>query len=241
MMLMGLVGSLSSRADVFLVPDPTADRIARVNSAGVVTNAVSTGLNTPEQVALDADGDFFVADSALGSVLEFPAAGGGPNPVGDAVPGVTTLAFDANGVLHVGLPGDGTIRKLNGGTFQIVATLAGASPRSIAFAPGGNLFVADSVGNRIFEVTPAGGSSVFATDVTAPFAVAFDAKGSLHVTDTQKGGRILTFAGNSGNPKDVQTGLGTVRGLAFDRSDVAHYLTGAGELRKVTGLSLIHI
>ncbi len=231
-MLAITAGSLAVRADVFLVPDPTADRIARVNGAGVVSSAISTGLDTPEQVAVDANGNLYVADSAAGKVLQFPAAGGGPNQIGDAVAGVTSLAFDKDGVLHVAIPGDRTIRKLVSNTFQILTTLeAGASPRCIAFAPGGNLFAA--AGNKIFEVTPAGGSSPFSSDVTAPFAVAFDSTGKLFVTDTQQGGRILTFTGNSGNTKDEATGLGAVRGLAFDRANVAHYLTSGGELRKV--------
>jgi hypothetical protein len=209
-----------------------------VNTAGAVSNAISIGLDTPEQVAVDAAGNLYVADSGLGKVLQYPASGGGPNQIGDAVPGVTSLAFDAAGVLHVARPGDGTIRKLNGSTFEILVTLVGASPRSIAFDPnGGNLLVADSAGNRIFEVTPAGGQDPIAgpTNVTAPYAVAFDATGKLHVTDTEMGGRIFTFTGNSGNTKNVETGLGAVRGLAFDRANVAYYLTGTGQLRKLTG------
>jgi hypothetical protein len=101
-------------ADVFLVPDATADLIVRVNSAGAKSNLVTSGLTTPEQAVVDASGNLYGA----GKVLESPLVGGGPIQIGDAVSGVTALAFE----------------------------------------PGGNLFVADNAGNRIFEVMAAGGS-----------------------------------------------------------------------------------
>lgn len=233
-----LLGGASSRADVFLVADPTADRIARVNSAGVVSNAVSTGLNTPEQAVTDAMGNLYVADSGAGKVFQFPAAGGGPIQVGNDVAGVTALAFDAAGVLHVAVPGDRTIRKLDGNSFVSVVTLPAGTPRSFAFDPAsGDIFIADNTGHKIYQAAPGGNASVLSNDVTAPFAVAFDMAGKLHATDTQFGGRIVFFAGGNANnnAKEVSRNLGAVRGLAFDRANDAHYLTSSGELRKVTG------
>ena len=230
-----LLGGLIARADVFLVADPTADRIARVNAAGAVSAAVSTGLDTPEQAVADALGNLYVADSAAGKILQYPAAGGGPVQIGDAVAGVTALAFDASGVLHVAVPGDRTIRKLVGNAFQTVVTLPAGTPRSFAFDPGnGDIYAA---ADKIYTATPGNSPAVFSADVTAPFGVAFDATGKLHVSDTQFGGRIVFFAGGNvnNNAKEVTRNLGTVRGLAFDRANDAFYLTSGGELRKVTG------
>jgi hypothetical protein len=225
-------------ADVFYVPDVTGDTITRVNNAGAKNAVVDTGLVTPQQVAVDAAGDFYVADSGVGKVLKYPSAGGAPTQVGNDVPELSALAFDANGILHVASLSDDSIRKLTSGTFQLLATVTG-SPRSIAFAPDGSLAVADATGNRVVEVKPDGSQSVISEDLTAPFAVAFDRAGKLHVTDTESGGRIANFAGKNvgNNSKNMITGLGDVRGLAFDKGNVAHYLTGAGELRKVTGNS----
>jgi hypothetical protein len=227
--------------EVFLVPDPTADVVHRVNSAGVKTNLISTGLNTPEQAIADGNGNFYVADSGLGQVLRYPAAGGGPVQVGDAAPGVQSLAFDAAGTLYVACATDRTIRKLNAqNAFQIVVTLdANAALRGIAFGPDGHLFVADNtVGpeqkSRIYDVNPAGTFSVFSDDVISPYGVAFDSAGKLHASDADKGGRIVTFNPN-GKSMDVSTGLGAVRGIGLDRANIASFLTSGGELRKVTG------
>jgi streptogramin lyase len=239
--LLSLLTPTHVRADVFIVARGGDNLITRVSSTGAKIALVDTGLSNPQAVAYDADGDLYVADRGSNHVLRFPANGGGPVQVGDSVDGLTSLAFDASGVLHVTSDADRTVRKLSGNSFVIVATLAaGASPRSITFAADGKAYVADATGNRIFEVTPAGGSTIFSDDVTSPFGVAFDSAGRLHAADQAQGGRIVDFKPN-GKTRAVVSSLGSVRGLGFDRADGLFYGTATGFLRKVEGNGTVEI
>ena len=235
--LLSLIPAIA-RADAFYVTDSTQDVITRINRIGFTTSfpAGPSGLVEPQQVVLDAAGNAFVADSGLGKVMRFPADGSTPVQEGNDVPGVNALAFSPSGVLHVCSGTDDTIRKLSGNTFQMVATVtANAVLRSIAFDTNGDLYAADNAGSRIFKITPAGGQSVYSTAVSQPFAVAFDTAGKLHVTDAMDGGRIATFTGNGNNSRLVIGNLGSPRGLAFDKGNIAHYLTASGDLRRVNG------
>jgi hypothetical protein len=231
-------------AGVMLVPTGTNATVLRVNAVGISTSWISAGLMVPEQVIIDANGDALVADSGLGQVLRFPAGGGPSTVVGTPVPGVTSLAFDPSGVLHVTCATDRTLRKLTpGNTFEILATFPlGTEPRSLVIDAGGTLYVADRTGNRILEVNSAGVYSDFSTEVTAPYALAFDNAGKLHATDATDGGRLVTFnPTGKARPFDNNINLGTLRGLAFDEANTAHFLTSAGDLKKLAagGAALI--
>jgi sugar lactone lactonase YvrE len=82
----------------------------------------------------------------------------------------------------------------------------------------GNLFVAESFAGdigRIYECTPSGTCSIFASGLREPNGLAFDGKGNLFVTDSVTGS-IYEFAPN-GSRSTFASGLGFPRGLAFDR------------------------
>jgi hypothetical protein len=231
--LLALLGLGVARAGVFVVAEGAGNALTRVSAVGVKSSILSSGLNDPQGVAIDANGNIFIADA--NGVLMLPVGGGPAEPVGDPLDGPAGLAFDAEGVLHVATTGDDSVWKLDGEDFVLLAPLpGGAEPQSIAFDASGNLFTANTGNDTLSEVTPAGGVSLFSDDVTAPFGVAFDAAGKLHASDTQQGGRIVTFNPN-GNAHAEATGLGDARGIGFDAAGDLFYVTGGGELRKVVG------
>src|SRR5437899_2757734 len=98
--------------------------------------------------------------------------------------------------------------------FSRVACL-GAVILTCSSAPAQNLFVSgsDAGGVKIFEFTPNGLQSIFASGLNAPNGLAFDGPGNLFVADA--GGSILKFT-----PDGAQTtfalGLADPNGLAFD-------------------------
>ncbi|HEX5011333.1 MAG TPA: choice-of-anchor tandem repeat NxxGxxAF-containing protein, partial [Planctomycetota bacterium] len=195
----------------------------------------------PQGVAVDAAGNLFVADAGSGRVLMFPAGGGPGVQVGDVLDGPSALAFDAAGVLHVCTTGDDQVWKLVGPDFVPLASLAaGATPRSLAFGPSGDLYTANEGDDTIGEVTPAGGVSVFSDDVSAPWGLAFDATGKLHASDSQQGGRIVSF-NPAGKAHAEVTGLGSTRSLGFDKAGDAYFLTAAGSLRRVVGTDSVEV
>jgi hypothetical protein len=99
-------------------------------------------------------------------------------------------------------------------------------------APAQNLFVSgsDAGGVKIFEFTPNGLQSIFASGLNAPNGLAFDGAGNLFVADA--GGSILKFT-----PDGAQTtfalGLADPNGLAFDSAGNL-FVADGGSILKFT-------
>jgi sugar lactone lactonase YvrE len=139
--------------------------------------AAAAPLNQPTGVATDAAGDVFIADSRNYRVREVVQATGN----------IVTVA----GTGGVGSSGDGgpaTVATLN-------------TPSAVALDPAGNVFIADSNGERVREVTKSTGviTTVAGTGYVGSFGdagpatsapldypngVAVDAAGNLYIADT---------------------------------------------------------
>jgi len=155
--------------------------------------ATSAQMNSPHGVAVDGGGNFYVADSGNNVVRKISAGGA-----------ITTLA--GNGT--AGFGGDGsaaTGAQLNG-------------PQGVAVDAAGNVYIADTGNSRVREVsggtitTVAGngtpgysgdGGAATGAALYSPVGLAFDAKGSLYIADTNNSairkvasGTISTVAGN---------------------------------------------
>ena len=93
-----------------------------------------------------------------------------------------------------------------------VALAAILSP---ALAQGQNLFVSNRTGDfsaNIYEFTPGGTRSTFASGLNEPFGLAFDSAGNLFVADF---GKIYEFT-PGGTRSTFASGLDAPYGLAFD-------------------------
>jgi hypothetical protein len=87
-----------------------------------------------------------------------------------------------------------------------------------ASAPGQNLFVDSFFGGNIYEFTPGGVQSTFASGVSYPSGMAFDSAGNLFVVEYGNGltnnGDILEFAPN-GTQSTFASGLYSPQALAI--------------------------
>jgi alpha-tubulin suppressor-like RCC1 family protein/sugar lactone lactonase YvrE len=136
----------------------------------------------------------------------YPNGNGGP-AVNAQLTTIVDLATDANGNLYIVDMGSSTVRRVDpAGTITTVAgvptpccspsTFSGdggpatqaqlSAPQGIAVDGRGNLFVADSLHNRIRRVDPSGRITTFAGDgsdtgpVANPLSLAFDGAGNLY-------------------------------------------------------------
>jgi NHL repeat len=180
--------AVDAEGDLWIV-DRDNGRVREVNSGGTISSPIGCGLflssgdggpgtsaemDSPEGLAVDAQGDVYVSDSLDNRVRRITPAGV-----------VTTVAGNGN----YGFSGDGG-----------PATSAELwDPQGLAVDSAGNLYIADFYNNRIRKVTPAGiistvvgyGTYGFAGDgggatkawLEGPTAVAVDAKGDLFVAD----------------------------------------------------------
>jgi alpha-tubulin suppressor-like RCC1 family protein/sugar lactone lactonase YvrE len=210
----GLAISASLRSPESVVVDAAGDlliadygnsRIRRVDAAtGIVTTiagglsallgdggaAVAAGLYGPQALALDAAGDLFVADFNHWRIRRIDAFSGI----------ITTVAGNGD-------------RCDSGDGGQATAAQFGRTP-SIAFAPGGDLYIDDQEGSRIRKVsamtgiiTTVAGTGVYgfsgdggpatAAQLSNPARIAFDGAGDLLIVD-QNNHRVRKVATATG-------------------------------------------
>jgi sugar lactone lactonase YvrE len=178
-----------------MLPLRAQDSVTTLAGLALVSGATNgTGTNAvfsdPAAIAVDASGNFFVADSQNHAIRKITTNGvvatfAGKLGVSGSANGTGTsaqfdspsgLAFDAGGNLFVSDTGNSTIRKIKpSGAVSTFAGIAGesgftngvaggaqfSSPLGIAVAPDGTIYVADS-GNHCIRVISGGNVSTFA-------------------------------------------------------------------------------
>jgi uncharacterized protein (TIGR03437 family) len=124
-------------------------------------------------VAVDPSGNTFVADLISNRILKIDPAG-------------ALSLYAGNG--SISFAGDGGPGP--SGAFFF--------PTSVAAAPDGSLYIADTQNSRVRKIDPAGNLSTVASGLLTPSAVATDAAGNVYIADTGNGRvRKLTPAGEN--------------------------------------------
>jgi sugar lactone lactonase YvrE len=234
---------------------------AQLQSSGSPSpaNTLASG-GDPLCVAIDAAGNLWTTQFVTNAIQKFtPAqlvAGGTPTAAvtlsGAAIDHPQGLAFDAQGNLWVASRSANTVIEYTAAQLTatgtptpavtITATTSPAGPSGIAFDASGNLWVANFYANTVVEYTPSqlatSGTPTPTVTLTTnansfggPFAVAFDASGTLWVSNAN--GTALTVVGLSsaqlaagGSPVPASTitlptslnSPAIAYGLAFDAS-----------------------
>lgn len=217
-------GLAIDRGGNLYVADKYNHRIRKISPEGDVTTLAGSGnegfadgagtaahFADPEGVAVDRNGNVYVADRGNHRIRKITSAGV-----------VTTLA------------GSGAIGLLNGA--GSAARFDG--PTSLAVDSAGNVFVADALNHVIRKITPTGvvttlagtGTSGFAdgegasAQFKSPGALAINSNGVLFVADLQnyrvrkvaRSGAVSTVAGN-GTSSSMVDGVGTLAQFTFPR------------------------
>jgi sugar lactone lactonase YvrE len=219
--------------------DGTVSTIAGNGTAGYVDGpAAQAEFYAPQGLAVDAQGDVFVADYGNNVIRKITSAG-------------TVSTYAGNGVAAFV---DGNASK--------VAAFNG--PAGIAFDQKGNLFVADRNNNMIRKITPTGGVSLFAGVLTSgytnltvdsatgvwgafnsPNGIVVDAKGNIFVADLGNNairqitpaGVITTVAGGPG-----QTALvGYPAALSVDATGNIFISDESGRIIELTSAKILYV
>jgi sugar lactone lactonase YvrE len=209
--------------------------ISEFTPGGVRINFASLS-QTPDALAFDNSGNLFVTTSTgtgLGGTIQEFTPGGAQSTFATGLINPSALAFDSAGNLFVGTgPGGGIYEYTPGGLKSTFAT--GLSDiRGLAFDSAGDLFVttfsnllghlpSPGPGPRtgvIYEFSPDGVKSTFATGLLAPMALAFDGKGDLFVADGAATGAVdntIYKYTPGGGRSTFATGVVDPTALAFD-------------------------
>ena len=231
---------------------PAAAQVA-AHYGGVETTLV-TGIYQPYGLALDKNGNIFVALPNLNQVVEVLAASGYTtvNSLGSGFHGPNSVAVDASGNVFVADTGNNAVKEiLAAGGYTAVNTLAGGfnDPDAVALDASGNLYVADSFNHAVKEILAASGYTTvntLSTAFTNPIAVAVDASGDVFVSDptTQAVSEILAVNGSIPANPAIQTlgvfnaGTNSPFNLAVDaRGDVYVGGNAAPSVYEIVGVN----
>lgn len=199
-----------------VIGQPNMTTAAANVDGGAKRTASSTGLAAPRGIAVESNGDLFVADSANNRVLHYPrpvAQAGRITP--DVVLGQTDFTSS-----------------------DVTTASAGSltSPAGLAIGPNGDLFVADSGNNRVLEfasgpktgaialrvygqasfTTSSLSTTVSAETLTAPQGLAVDKSYNLYVADVGAN-RVSVFPNTSAAPQ-----AGLPASLVLGQADFSH-------------------
>jgi hypothetical protein len=175
-------------------------------------SAITASLDTPTAVAIDKNGNLYIADSnnhrirvvTNGTISTF-AGNGTKGYSGDGGAATSALlytprgvAVDANGVVYIGDTGNHVVRKVSSGT---ISTIAGNAQQQGFYGDGG--------------------TAGFAA-LDTPTGVAVDASGNVYVADSNNhrvrllsGTTLSTFAGNGTAAFSGDGGAATSASIAF--------------------------
>jgi sugar lactone lactonase YvrE len=246
--------AIDGKGSVYIA-DQVNRRVRKVSPGGTITTFAGTGqlgsggdggpataaqLNAPTGLAVDRQGNVYIADRNNGRVRKVTPGGT-----------ISTVA-GVGGVIN---------RPLGDGGPATKAYLT--TPEGVAVDSKGNLYIADLSGNRVRKVSPGGtistvvGGGVIQTraDLAATSArlypqwVAVDSQGNLYVTDPTRvdgyvwkvntSGKLVVIAGNGkpgfsgdGGPA-TKAKVSFLRGIAVDRNGNVYFGDGL-RVRKVT-------
>jgi sugar lactone lactonase YvrE len=220
--------------------------------AGLVQTAGSLQFRQPYRIAVDSDGNIYVADNLNSRIrrINFPAgdaitiAGGGSDtdtssgiatskslnrPAGVAVYG--SIVYFSNTIAN-------KVCKIENGDISNVAGVY-LSPQALAVDSAGNLYVANSGRNRITKVTgntaldinlPAG------MTLNSPKGVAIDTQGSIYVVD---GSNSLLIINTTGTAVVLETGLNNPMDVSIDVDKNVYVATlGNNRIMKLSPISV---
>jgi DNA-binding beta-propeller fold protein YncE len=154
----------------------------------------AVALVEPLGIALDRDGNLYVADRGANAVLVLrAAASANPAPLeilAHVASPSSVAVFPDSGRIFVASPETGKIFSITPATHSIDEVVIRAAANS-TFAPaglavdgGGNLFVTDAAGSQILRREASSGAvSVAAANLRAPGEIVFDADGNLFVSE----------------------------------------------------------
>ena len=187
--------------------------------------ALSARLHTPSGIALDSQGNKYIADTANhrirqiapGGMISTIAGTGTAGADGDAGPALAatlnspeSVAMDSTNNLYIADTGNNKIRKITPDG-NISTVLDGLNnPEYVAVDGTGAVYVADTGNDRVVKIALSGTTSVLA-QVLKPAAVMVDGKGNVWLSELARVSEISA----SGVFSIIADPLQTPRGLAL--------------------------
>ncbi len=249
------VGSISAK---LLMLDKNSNVLASIRLHGTGTGALMQAspalesnlgakgsLNKPSQIAVDGQGNVYVADAGKGAVLMYAAGSGSSGTaksIGTGLTAPTGVAVDGAGDVFIADSGKvyevpfGPAGLNASGQIQLASGLGGNL--QLAADGLGNVYVADPSNARVVKLSNLGqtgpaivaqSEAMMTAGFTAPSAVAVDSNNNLYVID---GANLFEVAGGVGAPAALLNTLSGATGVAVDASG-AVYISSVGGTERI--------
>jgi hypothetical protein len=202
-----------------------------VFNAPLTPTVLGGGFKQPWGVAVDGNGNIYVADTYNGEVKEMTPGCLSASCVtilGGGFSGPESVAVDGVGNVYVADPDTSMLSKIPAGctSASCVTTLGGGffQPSGAAVDGSGNAYVADDDNHAVKEIpsgcTSAGCVITLGGGFSAPYGVAVDAGGNVYVADASKTAvlEIPVGCASAGCVTTLGGGLSGPTGVAVDAS-----------------------
>ncbi len=198
---------------------------------------IGSGLKSPNQVAVDAGGNVYVADPGFSGVQMYAKGSSTATSVGTGLTAPTGVAVDGAGDLFIADGGSGTVVEIPNGpnglmsSAQVTLKSGLGNNLKLAADAADDLYISDPSNGRIVKlsnvavtVSAFGQTETDITGFTAPSAVAVDSNNNLYVAD----GSNLIEVTPAGTQTTLLTSLNGALGLAVDPSGSVYVAQSGG-------------
>jgi sugar lactone lactonase YvrE len=183
-----------------------------------VTTLASSGFYLPQAVAVDAQGNVYIADTANNAVKEWSPATQQTVALVSGLNAPAGVAVDASGNVWIADSGNNALKYWNPVTasLNVVVPTGLSNPQGIALDDAGNVYIADSGSQTVKEWIAANEqlSVLVGSGLNSPAAVAVDAQGNVYIADS--GANNAVFEWSAGQLTPLVSGLSGPAGVAVD-------------------------
>ena len=187
----------------------------------LVPGADGPFLYEPSDVAADAAGNLYIADTGDNVIWEWTLANNTATPLpifGTQSP--QGLAVDGAGNLYIADTGNNAIKEWSpaGNTLTTLVSSGLSAPAGLAVDLAGNVYIADTDNNAIKEWSPASNTvtTLVSSGLNAPASVAVDGAGNVYFADSGNNAiKEWTVVNNTINALPI-SGLNNPLGVAVD-------------------------
>lgn len=152
-----------------------------------VNTLISSGLNNPQGVAVDGQGNLYIADTAHSAIKEWSPVSQQTVVLSSAQNKPAAVAVDGQGNVYIADTGNHAIEEFSAANQQLTTLVSGLSnPSGVAVDGQGNVYFSDTSNNAIDEWNVATQQVVTLADsgLSNPTGVAVDAQGNVYFADT---------------------------------------------------------
>jgi|694.fasta_scaffold78087_4 streptogramin lyase len=218
----GLRESCADNFGNLFIADSSNGVIRKVNSGGIISTFISSGLSSPFGICADSSENVYVSNfgngtigkySSTGSVINASLISGLSNPYG--------ICLDSAGNLYIGNYGSSTLGKYSStGTVINASLISGlSSPTGVYVDDAGSIYVTEASSGTLAKYSATGSSinSNLIPGISNPNGVCLDGSGNVYVGDTNNG-RIQKLSASDSSISTIVSGLSNPYGICADSS-----------------------